>query len=74
MPLDSKYRDPALGSVEASNKSRKPAQLAWTNSIGDVSLSGFWTDTLVAGNALGTTFTEVRFRGFVTTKEDMLTR
>lgn len=72
--LDLKYQDPVVRSViDAAKKGRKPSQHTWTNSTGDVSPRGLWAETLVAGKALGTMFTEVRFRGFVTTKEDMLT-
>lgn len=41
--------------------------------MGELSPTGRDTDSLLAGNALGTMFTELRFRGFVTTREDMVT-
>lgn len=39
--------------------------------MGAASPAGRDTDNLVAGNALGRMFNEVRFRGFVITREDM---
>jgi hypothetical protein len=45
-----------------------------TNSTGALSPSGLTTDSLVAGNAFGVTVRDVRLRGFVTTKEDMVKR
>lgn len=39
--------------------------------MGDASPAGRDTANLLAGNALGTMFTELRFRGFVMTSEDI---
>lgn len=43
----------------------------WTNSTGALSPVGLAANSLVAGKALGTMFTEERLRGFVTTRDDM---
>lgn len=50
-----------------------PYKRTCTKSIGDVSPDNRLADILLAGNPLGTIFTEQRLRGFVATREDMLT-
>ena len=49
------------------------AKPTWTNSTGALSPGGLEAESLVAGKALGTILMEERLRGFVTTREDMVT-
>jgi hypothetical protein len=49
------------------------SQHTWTYSIGDISPGNRLTAILLAGYAFGSMLTELRFRWFVTTRDDMVT-